>query len=305
MTGNDPVCLIVLRNPLEVARSLATREGFSTAHSVALWERYTRAAIAAATGRPTRVTTYEQLLADPQTWCAETAAFLRAHGIPAEDASPEAIAEFVDPTLRHSAFQASALLLDPAVSDEQHALYECLLEAAGDHAAFELPALPEPTAAIEELLAGRRLAYLAERGDPVEPTLSELLGESIRRVVTIATAEDLAAAPDLLAAYTTAFTSADDATLVVLADDVATATDTLLHAAAQSGADVQTGPDMLVATAPPGTEELIAQAAAAQLTERADDAGPYAHVPTMNARRLLDLAYRCRARDAAPALAAV
>ena len=53
------------RAPLAVARSLRSRQGFPVSLGLALWERYTRDALAALAGHAVYVMRYEELLADP------------------------------------------------------------------------------------------------------------------------------------------------------------------------------------------------------------------------------------------------
>lgn len=63
----QPIVTVFLwRAPLAVARSLRTRQGFTTSLSLALWERYTRDALAALAGHDVYVMRYEELLGDPQ-----------------------------------------------------------------------------------------------------------------------------------------------------------------------------------------------------------------------------------------------
>ena len=53
-TLTDAVCVHVFRNPLEVARSVQRRNGFSIAAGVALWEKYNRQALKASGSHATR-----------------------------------------------------------------------------------------------------------------------------------------------------------------------------------------------------------------------------------------------------------
>lgn len=80
--------VLVLRDPLAVARSLARRDGRRPEHALALWERYTRSALAASAGRPALVSAYEALVADPAAWAAEAAAFLARQGVLPSPAVP-------------------------------------------------------------------------------------------------------------------------------------------------------------------------------------------------------------------------
>ena len=61
----NPVCIHIHRNPLEVARSLQTRNGFSIAAGLALWEVYNLHALRATEGLPRISLSYESLMQHP------------------------------------------------------------------------------------------------------------------------------------------------------------------------------------------------------------------------------------------------
>ena len=60
-----PVFVHVVRDPFEIADSLAARDGLDRGHALSLWERYTRAAFAGTHGWPRVLVDYAQLVADP------------------------------------------------------------------------------------------------------------------------------------------------------------------------------------------------------------------------------------------------
>ena len=60
------VCVHVFRNPLEVARSLQRRNGFSIAAGMALWETYNRHALKASWPMPRVMVGYGALMRDPE-----------------------------------------------------------------------------------------------------------------------------------------------------------------------------------------------------------------------------------------------
>jgi hypothetical protein len=60
-----PVCIHVAREPLEVAASLETRNGFPAPAGLALWERYTIRAFEASAGLPRLLVHYEELMSTP------------------------------------------------------------------------------------------------------------------------------------------------------------------------------------------------------------------------------------------------
>jgi len=132
--GARAVAILVVRHPLEVARSLASRNGFPSARSLALWEVYNRRALSGLRGMPVLVTTYDSLLEDSRRWSQDAATFLSSQGF-ALERRPEALEDFVDPALRHVVHDLDSLDRDP-VSPTQRQLYATLLGLAGAHASL-------------------------------------------------------------------------------------------------------------------------------------------------------------------------
>ena len=101
--GVVPAFLIALREPREVARSLARREGLSAPRSLLLWLRYTLEAEHDTRGRRRAFVCFDELLAD---WRGELARAAHTVGIAwpvkSDDAAAE-IGRFLDPSLRHHA----------------------------------------------------------------------------------------------------------------------------------------------------------------------------------------------------------
>lgn len=76
-----PVFVHVVRDPHEVADSLAARDGLDRSAALALWERYNRDAFEASRGWPRLLVSYADLLADPFSVARRLHAELRAFGI--------------------------------------------------------------------------------------------------------------------------------------------------------------------------------------------------------------------------------
>lgn len=97
----DPLCVLVHRDPLEVARSMKTRDGFPLPLGLALWEAYARAALSSSEGLPRLIVPYASLVEDPVGTATRLAAKLAALGIPISGSVPEgALREFISPALR-------------------------------------------------------------------------------------------------------------------------------------------------------------------------------------------------------------
>ena len=159
----DPVVVLVLRNPLDVAASLAARDGATPPFALALWERSMRFALASARGLPTIVTEYSELLADPVEWAGRIAGALGGFGLSSHGASPRMVAEFVDPDLRHHESPRARLDREPWISHEQRELADALEAVRGTHASLDPGPLPPETDHTEWLLAERRRAVAEQR----------------------------------------------------------------------------------------------------------------------------------------------
>lgn len=62
----QPICILPKRNPIEIAKSLRTRNSFSIMHGIALWELYTRSALLASEGHDRIFVSYSELIEDPE-----------------------------------------------------------------------------------------------------------------------------------------------------------------------------------------------------------------------------------------------
>ncbi|MEO8034892.1 MAG: sulfotransferase [Acidobacteriota bacterium] len=119
---DHPICVLVWRDPMAVARSLAQRNGLPLALGLALWEEYTRAMLTNTSGLLRVSASYEELVADPIACAFRLHAALVAAGacdlkLPADDV----LRGLVDPGLnRHSG--DSEGLLNPAQSRLHDAL---------------------------------------------------------------------------------------------------------------------------------------------------------------------------------------
>ena len=95
-----PICLFVHRSPLEVARSLEMRDGFPIAFGLALWERYTTAALNATRKHRRIQINHADLLADPVAAVHRLRKRLAALGLRGlHSPSNDEILAFIDPSL--------------------------------------------------------------------------------------------------------------------------------------------------------------------------------------------------------------
>ncbi len=104
----NPVCLIPRRSPLEIAASLATRDGFPIDVSLALWERYTRDALSHSEGLPRVFVDHAALIHRPLETARQLASDLAAVGVEGLAVPDEpALTEFIDPALHRATADAA------------------------------------------------------------------------------------------------------------------------------------------------------------------------------------------------------
>jgi len=156
--------IFIWRDPLEVARSLHTRDGMPIADGVALWERYNRSAATGLQGVDTFVLDYADLLGDPEGTLGGIADWLRGlnrFGADAETWDIAAAAATVDRRLHRET-------ADDGVRDDfppvPRLLADWLTSLAGSHtplgSAPPQPMSPWPAAILEtrrEIARQRRL----------------------------------------------------------------------------------------------------------------------------------------------------
>jgi hypothetical protein len=172
----SPLAAVLMwRAPMEVARSLADRNGLSSPLGIALWEHYNRVALEELHGTPVYVMSYDQLLRDPIGLCRQLAAWLDSlEGLASRRGTWDVRggAEVVTETLRHQTDEPDERLLGG-----QTELIDRLRRLQGAHRSLPAAELSPPSpwgaALIEEhrktVLAGRRAdaleeAYLAAHG---------------------------------------------------------------------------------------------------------------------------------------------
>ncbi len=185
---NDPACVVVVRDPREIAASLGNgpRGTFTSSFVIALWEKYLRTLLADLVGRKAMFVSYADMLADPAAQSARLLRGLKGLGVTGlhQPASQEVDA-FLDPRLKRSVSQAHVRLT--AAQDE---LYRWLLGCCAVTGAITVSGFPQaasPDAELVEFEAafdyhlahGRALALAesSERLVGIETRLAELLAE--------------------------------------------------------------------------------------------------------------------------------
>jgi hypothetical protein len=131
--------VLVVRDPLAVARSLGRRDGMPKRQCLALWEHYTSSAISATAGRPALIVDYATVVRRPQglaDWTATLSRFVADEAVDGPDDPVAAVRACLRPELDHNDGDRRMLARDRDVSVRQQQLVHWLLERSGPHRAF-------------------------------------------------------------------------------------------------------------------------------------------------------------------------
>lgn len=162
--GLTPLCVIPVRHPLEVAGSLAKRDGFHRDKSILLWCAYMLAAERYSRGLPRVFVAYDALLAD---WRAQAKRIEAAHGRPLprlDEAAAARIDQFLTADLRHH--RGGERLTDvSAIGALAAPLFDGFAAAARDG---------EPDPAALETAAAALAAMQAQMGTLISPLSRDL-----------------------------------------------------------------------------------------------------------------------------------
>ena len=145
--------ILVLRDPMEVARSLLARDEIPVMLGLAMWDRYLRSAAVGLAGLPTLVVEYNAMLANPVKATESISEFLEQLGVRTEAGTRDAAAGRLDPQLRHQDPDRDEF--DDVVRPLRDVL-GVLAERRGSHDAWQPPALPPAPPWVEDVLFLRR-----------------------------------------------------------------------------------------------------------------------------------------------------
>ncbi len=136
--GARPCFVHPVRSPLEVARSLARRDGLGQTRSLLMWIDHTLAVLQAAQDAPVAFVDFDTLLAQPS---ASVEGVLRRLGLDARlsDEARQALDAAVRPALRHHRVPAAALDLAARTAAMAHALHGLMGRAAICHGPAPVP----------------------------------------------------------------------------------------------------------------------------------------------------------------------
>jgi hypothetical protein len=153
--------ILIVRDPMEVAWSLALRNGMPILSGLALWSDYNRRALVGLSGLPVHVCSYDELVSSPLATMTSIQASLASWSEVSADAPVELAAARIQPELRRNTWprdNADAL----EVPGEIERLAKFLADLTGAHGVFE-PGPPPPSPWEEALLVERRTGHMRVR----------------------------------------------------------------------------------------------------------------------------------------------
>ena len=177
------VAVLVVRDPMEVAWSLALRNAMPILTGLALWSEYNRAALAGLSGLPVHVCSYDDLIADPLATMTRVRTSLESwkelpEGRDVDDDLAVAAAR-VRPELRRNTWprdNADAL----EVPGEIERLVKFMADLGGAHAVFE-PGRPPVSPWEQALLTERRTGVVRSRVADARAEAAEQLNVELAR----------------------------------------------------------------------------------------------------------------------------
>jgi hypothetical protein len=129
--GIEPLVVIPVRNPLEVADSLRERDGFGEGKTLLLWLRHVLAAERDSRGVRRAFVSYEQVLADAPGVVARLGRELGVDWPRAPEQRAAEMAGFLSPALRHHEHATKDFLENAAVPWQVRDAYRWHIAAAG------------------------------------------------------------------------------------------------------------------------------------------------------------------------------
>jgi hypothetical protein len=119
------VCILMHRDPLEVAQSLRMRNGFGLAEGLALWEAYNLYALRASKGSRRVLMSYDELISAPSDAIGRLLQKLANDcDVELTGVNIESIDDFIEPVLHHQ--KSDALKTDALLTPSQRTLWRQL-----------------------------------------------------------------------------------------------------------------------------------------------------------------------------------
>jgi hypothetical protein len=156
VTNDRDCCVVIVRDPLEVAASLTRRNAIPTMTGLALWAAYNRAMLRDLEGARVHVCSYSDLIEDPAAVLDDISQSLRAWGDISLDADLATAISSIRPELRRNTV-VNAEMPPEAIPLEITELMKLVLDLRGRHDSFRLDTELAPGWWEGSLLEERRL----------------------------------------------------------------------------------------------------------------------------------------------------
>jgi hypothetical protein len=161
--------VVIVRDPMEVAWSLALRNGMPILTGLALWSDYNRRTLAGLSGLPVYVSSYDELVSAPLATMTSIRAALASWNELSADAPVDVAAARIQPELRRNTWPRDNVdALDVPVEIERHVKF--LADLAGPHDVFE-PGHPPPSPWEQAVLVERRTGIVRLRTAATEAAM--------------------------------------------------------------------------------------------------------------------------------------
>ncbi len=134
-----PSCVLAIRHPLSVAKSLLKRDGFEVEKSYFLWLGHVIASLTGSSGLTRILVDYDELMSSPKNEISRIAGRLDLDIDPQELRHYEA--DFLDSALRHTVYDLNDLSADDACPPLVKEIYTALLDVASGHMDLDHPTL--------------------------------------------------------------------------------------------------------------------------------------------------------------------
>lgn len=127
--------IVCVRNPLDVAGSLARRDGIRLAHALALWQYYTETALRETQPHERLLLNYETFFQDDGASLSQLVDFLGLSKPGSVSPEAQGLQRFIDTGLRHHCHTLFDLLAHEDVPEHTKEFYRSVWEAGGTNAA--------------------------------------------------------------------------------------------------------------------------------------------------------------------------
>jgi hypothetical protein len=144
--------LLVVRDPIQNARSRQARDGTPMTLGLAIWDRHQRSALAGLEGLPTLVVEFDSMLAKPGQTCTDVVGFLRQRGIEVSAQAEDDASTWLDASLRHQKDRVDDY---SEMAEVQEGIFTQLSTLTGVHDAWRSPDLPPAPPWVDDVIQVR------------------------------------------------------------------------------------------------------------------------------------------------------